>query len=364
MVDEAMQTANGQTGRAVDIGMTILTTMRQMGVSAIPRNYEIFYEVLTGSNQALAVDLVSLSKKPSQSELDDLSCKHLSQNNGQRVVEQVRDVVAHELEDIARLLRSERTNIERYGELLSETRDGLADPRLVTRDIVSRIASVMAVATQTTLRQGRALADTLGEKTLELENVKSKLEEYKKLADTDSLTQLWNRRAFDKRQAQIYDDQRTVMFGALMLADIDAFKGINDRFGHPVGDKIIQTIASLLRSNLPGNAFVARTGGEEFAVIVDGVSEDAVLEIAERLRNAVAQASFARLHPSMSAGTVTISIGTCMASEADGAEDLYMKADRALYRSKISGRNSVTSHSSLAAMNRAGGKSWMLYRSN
>lgn len=358
-----MQAASVQNERTTDVVATIVATMRQMGVAGFPRNYEIFYEALTGSNSELAMDLVSLSKRPTQGELDELGQKHFGQNHGHRIVEQAREIIAHELEDIAKLLRVERSSLERYGEILHETSNGLANPRVVTRDIVAKIASVMAVATETTLSHGRQLASSLGEKTIELENVKSKLEEYKKLADTDALTQVLNRRAFDKQIAEIYNDQKNVMFGSLILVDIDRFKEINDRFGHPVGDKIIQAIAGILQTSLRGKTFVARTGGEEFAVVVDGASEEAVMGIAERLRNAVAQTPFIHPHTGTGFGQITVSLGVCMASEADGPDDLYAKTDRALYRSKLSGRNRVTAHSSLVAANASAGKSWMLYRS-
>lgn len=355
-----MQAASVQADRATDIVSTIVATMRQMGVIGLPRNYEIFYEALTGSNQALALDLVSLSKRPTQSELDELGQKHFGQNHGHRIVEQAREIIAHELEDIAKLLRTERTSLERYGEVLNETSNGLANPRLVTRDVIEKIASVMAIATETTIDHGKQLAHTLGEKTVELESVKSKLEEYKKLADTDALTQVWNRRAFDKQLAEIYSDPKSIMFSSLILADIDRFKEINDRFGHPVGDKIIQAIATILQASLRGKTFVARTGGEEFAIVVDGAGQEAVAGIAERLRNAIAQTPFANQSSGASYGPVTISLGTCMASDAESAEDLYSKTDRALYRSKVNGRNRVTAYAALSDSRL--GKNWMLYK--
>lgn len=356
-----MQAASVQSDRSSDIASTIVATMRQMGVVGLPRNYEIFYEALTGSNQQLALDLVSLSKRPTQSELDELGRKHFGQNHGQRIVDQAREIIAHELEDLAKLLRTERNSLERYGEILTETSSGLANPRLVTKDILEKIASVMAVATEKTIDNGRQLANTLGEKTIELENVKSKLEEYKKLADTDALTQVWNRRAFDKELARIYSDPKSVMFSSLILADIDRFKDINDRFGHPVGDRIIQAIAAILHGSVRGQTFVARTGGEEFAVIVDGASHEAVAGIAERLRNTIAQTPFTNPQTGVSFGPVTISLGTCMASEADSAEDLYAKADQALYRSKMGGRNRATAY--VAPGDGKSGKNWLLYKS-
>lgn len=356
-----MQAASVQADRTSDIAATIVATMRQMGVVGLPRNYEIFYEALTGANQELALDLVSLSKRPTQTELDELGRKHFGQNHGHGIVEQAREIIARELEDLARLLRTEKTSLEKYGEILTETSSGLANPRLVTKDILEKIASVMAVATETKIDGGRQLASTLGEKTIELENVKTKLEEYKKLADTDALTQTWNRRAFDKQLAEVYADQKTVLFSSLILVDIDRFKDINDRFGHPVGDKILQAIATILQASVRGKTFVARTGGEEFAIIIDGASEEAVNGIAERLRGAIAQTPFVNPQNGMNYGPVTISIGTCMATEAEGADDLYIKADRALYRSKVNGRDRVTAFA-LLTENRTS-KSWMLYKS-
>ncbi|TIW53040.1 MAG: GGDEF domain-containing protein, partial [Mesorhizobium sp.] len=116
--------------------------------------------------------------------------------------------------------------------------------------------------------------------------------EYKRLADTDPLTQVWNRRAFDKEITKIYNSNKGILFNALILADIDRFKDINDRFGHPVGDRIIQIIAEIFQTSIRGDMFVARTGGEEFALIVEGASEDTTFEIAERIRTLIEQTPF------------------------------------------------------------------------
>jgi diguanylate cyclase len=105
--------------------------------------------------------------------------------------------------------------------------------------------------------------------------------------------------------------------------------------------------------------FVARTGGEEFALIVEGASEDATFEIADRIRLLIEQTPFVNSQTNAHYGSVTVSMGICMASEAESPEDLYSKCDRALYRSKMTGRNRVTRFSMLAER---AGKNWMLYR--
>ena len=118
-------------------------------------------------------------------------------------------------------------------------------------------------------------------------------------------------------------------------------------------------LADILRHSVRQDRVVARTGGAEFALIIEGAAEASVFETAERLRLLVEQTPFANREKTGATGTVTISMGICMASQADGPEDLYSKADRALYRSKVSGRNRVTSFSSLVERS---GKGWMLYK--
>ncbi|MBB6465036.1 GGDEF domain-containing protein [Aminobacter carboxidus] len=354
-----MQSAAAPTERGNDIASTVVATMSQMGVIGLPRNYEIFYEALTGTNAALSLEVIALGNRPTQEQLDLLGQKFFAHNHGQGIVEHAREVLARELEGVASLLRNEQTYLERYGKVLDETSSGLNSRTAMSQELLQKIAGVMAVATASTIDHGKQVATTLSDKSSELESVKSKLEEYKKLADTDPLTHIWNRRAFDRRIARIYNDNRGVLFSALILADIDRFKDINDRHGHPVGDKILRIIASIFQSSVHRDMFVARTGGEEFALIVEGTTEEATFEIADRVRLLVAQTQFKDVQPGVNCGQVTVSMGVCMASDADSAEDLYAKADRALYRSKLIGRNRVTRYSTIAERQ---GKNWMLYK--
>jgi diguanylate cyclase len=353
------QPASAPVERTTDFASTVVTTMRQLGVVGLPRNYEIFYEALSGSNHELSLEVVSLSRRPSQEELDKIGRKYFANSHGPGIVESAREIIARELEEVATMLRQERSHLEKYGQILDQTAEGLNSRSLITKELLQRIVGVMSVATVSTIDHGKQVASTLGDKSSELESVKSKLEEYKKLADTDPLTHIWNRRAFDKEIARIYNSNRGILFGALILADIDRFKEINDRFGHPVGDKILQIIAGIFRSSIREDMFVARTGGEEFALIVEGVNEEATFEIADRIRLLIEQTPFLSTQGSTNYGSVTVSMGVCMATEADSPEDLYSKADRALYRSKVAGRNRVTRFSALPERS---SKGWLIYK--
>jgi diguanylate cyclase len=347
--------------RQTDIAMSIALTMRQMGVSGLPRNYEIFYEALTGSNPELSMELVALGKRPKQEELDRLGHKYFTQNHGHGVVDSVRETIATQLDEIAGILQTERGYLEKYGRILDQAAEGLSSRHMVTKDILQKIVGVMSNATSSTIDYGRQTVNSLGDKSTELENVKLKLEEYKRLADTDPLTHISNRRAFDRRIAALFDSPKEVMYGALILADIDRFKEINDRHGHPVGDKIIQIVAGILQSANRDGMFVARTGGEEFALIVESGSVESTRAFADQLRMLIGETPFINSQTRVSYGPIHVSMGVCMATDAEGPEDLYAKADRALYRSKVNGRNRVTVHSKAPAESRSG-KSWLLYQ--
>jgi diguanylate cyclase len=118
----------------------------------------------------------------------------------------------------------------------------------------------------------------------------------------------------------------------------------------------------MLQAIVPQDVFVARTGGEEFALIVRSNSEPAVAELADQVRMAVEHGEYTSLQTGEPCGSITVSMGVCMASEAETPDDLYAKADRALYASKVGGRNRVTLHSSLTRGEFR--KGWMLYKND
>jgi len=172
--------------------------------------------------------------------------------------------------------------------------------------------------------------------------LEEKNRELARLAATDPLTELPNRRSFDRNlEREIQGARRHGDPLALILLDIDEFKSVNDRFGHDVGDEVLRETASRLRDACRAGDTVARIGGEEFGLIVTRTTGDGAMAVAERTRALVADRPF-----STSAGalTITVSGGVAAAGGAVGflAQALFRAADEALYASKVGGRNRVT----------------------
>jgi diguanylate cyclase (GGDEF)-like protein len=161
------------------------------------------------------------------------------------------------------------------------------------------------------------------------------------LSLTDPLTGLANRRAFENRLADFWQHpERRSEPRALLAIDIDHFKRYNDCFGHPAGDTCLRQVASALRDHVREHDLVARTGGEEFVVLMARASSTEVQAAAERLRRAIED--LALPHDGLDGRhRVTISIGLALAPDADHApaHALLEAADRALYRAKGEGRN-------------------------
>lgn len=169
--------------------------------------------------------------------------------------------------------------------------------------------------------------------------------EQQKLAVTDSLTGIANRRYFDQELAR--ELQRAGRFRrstALIMLDLDDFKNYNDRFGHPMGDELLRAIAVLLSQSVRSIDTTARYGGEEFVLILPECDSSAACATAERLRELVAKLP---LVPGLPASNVqpervTISLGVALAPVPAGTPaSLVQAADDALYAAKRAGKNRV-----------------------
>ena len=155
----------------------------------------------------------------------------------------------------------------------------------------------------------------------------------------DSLTGFLNRKAiFDTLQREVIRSLRNGNPLALIIADLDHFKAVNDTHGHPAGDAVLQEAARRILASTRTYDSVGRYGGEEFLIVAPGCGVTEAALLAERLRKGVAENAF---NASGCAIAVTMSLGVADASSAQNAEELLRLADEALYKAKAGGRNRV-----------------------
>lgn len=179
------------------------------------------------------------------------------------------------------------------------------------------------------------------EQSIELEAQKAALEasnaRFETLAATDGLTGLKNRRALEERLVEEFQrSQRHSGPLSILLLDVDHFKAFNDKFGHPEGDTVLVQVAAILQEVARSSDVAARYGGEEFVLVLPETDALGALKIAERLRNAIAEAVWPHRAITASIGAATTSLAVT------SVQALIDLADKALYHSKDQGRNRVS----------------------
>jgi len=180
-------------------------------------------------------------------------------------------------------------------------------------------------------------------------------EELQMKVRVDVLTHVWNRGAILELAATERRQGSNTAAMAVLMIDVDHFKQINDTFGHPAGDEVLRVVASRLRAGVRMQDAVGRYGGEEFMVVLSEANLDAATQIGERICREISTATVPFGGHQI---PVTCSVG-CAASSATSLEDintLIVRADRALYAAKSSGRNRVEVH----AEENAGFSSWVV----
>lgn len=167
-------------------------------------------------------------------------------------------------------------------------------------------------------------------------DVKGHIDQYRDTAQRDGLTGLYTRLAFEHVAAA-----QPARFGALIVADIDHFKRVNDRFGHPAGDEAIRAFARLCAE---ASAIAGRIGGEEFAILLPGASIVTAERVAERMRSDYRSTRVA----GADGAPLSASFGIAAYGGSESFRETLIKADRALYRAKRQGRDCVVLHGSVA----------------
>jgi len=211
-------------------------------------------------------------------------------------------------------------------------------------DDFQEILTDVVKETKEVAKNGHSLRQMLDETKIEIELLRQDLEHTKREATTDSLTGLTNRRAFEIAMRSFIDASGNFASKlCLLLIDIDHFKNVNDKYGHVFGDKVLKSVASLLMENIKGKDTIARIGGEEFAILLPDTKLEFANVVAENLRYAIEKSRIKKMNTGEMFERLTVSIGVTRYNKGETTDKFVDRADQALYQSKNTGRNKVTS---------------------
>ena len=330
--------------RAVD-------AMQAAAVWPTPLNFELWLHYLSAPDSPLSQEMARLlaSDAPfTDTTAEMLAAEFLPRS---RLSEEIRDagvVLNRELAAVAAAIDKARESQADYGDTLAQAADRMASAP--DTDSLGVIVSSLSDATRRIRRHTSALERRLESSNREVVKLRDHLEQVRRDAMTDALTNLANRKAFDEQLQRMCDEAESDATPiGLALIDIDHFKRFNDTWGHQTGDQVLRYVASVLGRIARAPRIAARYGGEEFAVIFPRETAGAVEAALNAAREEIASRSLRRRSTNDDLGAVTISVGFALRRSGEAASQFLERADEALYASKRTGRNRVTNAEAVAS---------------
>jgi diguanylate cyclase len=322
--------------QCAEILRVALPQMTRQAAGAHPVSYAVWFEHASGRNPRLNSAIAELTQGGAV--LDEASTwrlyrefvADLDEQAAQKVAEGIRQVVS-QMSDSAKAAGAQT---HRFGDSLARFSDSVANGHApdagALEDVLQHTEGMREAVGQ--------LQDRLLASQREIERLRSEVDRARIEARVDALTGLPNRRAFEIAIAEL----QVALPASLLVADIDHFKKINDTYGHLFGDTVLKVVAQALKTCVGDPQVAARVGGEEFAILVPGSAVDAARLLAERIRTTIASSRIRRKDSQESIGQITVSLGVALRREGETAEAWLERADRALYASKMGGRNRVS----------------------
>ena len=335
--------------KAYEVARRTLEFMESHKIWPTALNFELCTHMVADPDGQLALELqrILTSGEPiTDMVAEDLAANYLPKARLSEEIRDAGDQLNNELAAVSTAIQNAQKSNAAYGKTLQGASAGLAE----TTDpgVLKTMVSTLSAATDKVQRENQSLEKRLAESTSEVRRLKDHLEQSRRDATTDGLTNLSNRKAFDDEVARACataDAQGTTLSVAVL--DIDHFKTFNDNWGHQTGDQVLRFVASVIGRVGAPPRFAARYGGEEFAMLFPRESSHQVERMLEEIRVEIGSRMLKRRSTNEDLGTITISSGFAERRPREPVHSAMERADRALYASKHAGRNRVTNGDSV-----------------
>lgn len=312
--------------------------MIKNGIAPNPCNFSLWFTYVTNRDKELknALDQMLKEKKKFSEEIcRNLFKKHVMKEevNKQEGLQASLTSVLHELVGSVEKAKNGTDDFQRSLEEGLESVSGELTNSSLEDTIKLLIQTTQSIKLVTNDFQGQ-----LESAKNEIMELRQLLHENEQHTYIDPLTQIGNRRAFDKRMTEFFQNEKINM--SLVLIDLDHFKRLNDTYGHLIGDKVLQGVGKTLQKVCPENALVARYGGEEFVLLLED-SQDKAFQIAEAIRVSLSKLSLKKKSSGEIIGNITASFGIAQKVDGEFPDQLIERADNALYTAKENGRDRI-----------------------
>jgi diguanylate cyclase len=321
----------------------VLQRIREHGPSYSPIAYTLWYEHVAGVNPALSVAVTAKLKASSTLDAaiaEQLYLEHIESRNA-RQVEAMQGGLTLLLRRLGDAVTATGAGAEDYAKSLRSCEAQLA--QFQDAEGLQQVVRTLAASTSAAAQVSEVLRREVSDSRAELQELRDRLNNLEVAAFRDPLTELYNRRGFEQAMNQLRSaDGGAYARCAVLTADLDHFKRINDTYGHLLGDQVLTAVGKLLRTALKGRDISARFGGEEFVMLLPETTAAGARAIAEQIRQSM---SAVRIRKNKGHGEyidrVTLSMGIAMPLPGECFAQTLERADQALYAAKQAGRNRV-----------------------
>ncbi|CAN5154266.1 GGDEF domain-containing protein [soil metagenome] len=335
--------------KAYDLARKAVEVMERQKIWPTPLNFELWIHYVGNPDGPLGREiqrLLGIGETITETVSEELAAQFLPKA---RLNEQIRDAgdqLNKELAAVADAVSQAQKSTTEYGQTLARANGDLAgvDDAVALKKMIDGLSG----ATRKALQENSTLEKQLAESTAEVARLKDHLEQVRRDATTDALTNLANRKAFDEEgERAVADADADGQPLCMAVLDIDHFKNFNDTWGHQTGDQVIRFVASVIGRMAAPPRFAARYGGEEFAMIFPGETTAVVGKVLEEIRIEISSRMLKRRSTNEDLGTISVSAGVAQRIKGESLHSLIERADGALYYSKRNGRNMVTAAESI-----------------
>lgn len=328
---------------ATDLFARIGGFLRAHRLDPTPLNYDLAYQYLGGHDPALVASVEAaiaqdgLLRPDVAEQISEAAANKVSSELLEKLIDQAHRSVTL----AAALVGQSRSDASAYGSALDRGAAALD----AGGESAGRALELMVELTRTMINKTQDAERRLAEMGGQIDCLQGELAEAQAVAESDPLTGLANRRAFQARLARAMAQalaEGTPL--SVAFCDIDHFKSINDNHGHDTGDRILKMVADALVEGMGEDAFVGRFGGEEFLVLFDGIMARRAAMRVDEVRDELSGRHLVSKTTGEPLGTVTFSAGIAQLLPGEDDGEMLRRADEALYAAKNGGRNRVVIH--------------------
>jgi len=315
--------------------------MSRQQASFHPQTYTLWYEHCAGINPRLSRVLeakLEANATLSNDETWQLYAQYIVARDADNVG-LIQQRLCDLIDDTGHFSALAGEEATQFTQTLTFQRDQLAQPLAVEN--VRSILAELIVDTERMRTTTMELAERLENSVVEVRSLREQLEKAEHEATRDPLTGLLNRRGLSRAAQALFQADQPVRDSAMLLIDIDHFKEINDKYGHLVGDKVISTVAQVVRENIKGRDLAARVGGDEFAVLLPDTQAKGASVLAQQIRKGISALEIRRSNQNAVLEKVTLSIGISESGAMGQLDQMFEDADKAMYAVKSGGRDHV-----------------------